>query len=485
MREIENIGVRRTWCLNSTLNFTRYFFKNCRGRKFIVGEHHVKIANALDRVYSGEVKNLIINIAPRYSKTELAVKNFIARGLAINPAARFIHLSYSDDLALDNSEEIKEIIKSSAYTALFPGVEVKKYTDSKKKWYTTAGGGVYATSTAGQVTGFGAGIVEEDEEARHFLPRTVHAFGGAIIIDDPIKPEDARSIVTRDRVNARFDSTIRSRVNSRNTPIIIIMQRIDPLDLCGHLLKIEGNIDDGGTWHVLSLPAIIEEDGERKALWPFKHTLEELKKLREVNDSVFDSQFMQNPQPSGDLALPMPELSFYDPSRLTPDAAGYTALFVDPSDRGDDFCAILARVMDGNVYIEQAICNNKGLDENIPATVDMIVSCNPSIVMIEGNGGWVQTARDIRSEVWKRSTEIDIRVYKEKLNKEEKIAAQAYFIKRKFLFRKDWEDDPGYRRALSTATTYVKTVRDQEDDSIDVLSNISAYLRRNNLIDQE
>ena len=102
MEDIRDIDIIKTWTLQGTLNFTRYFFKEKYKRKFVVGKHHVKIAEALDRVFRGQSTRLIINIAPRYGKTELAVKNFIAMGLAINPKAKFIHLSYSDDLARDN-----------------------------------------------------------------------------------------------------------------------------------------------------------------------------------------------------------------------------------------------------------------------------------------------------------------------------------------------------------------------------------------------
>lgn len=66
--EIRDIDVIKTWTLQSTLNFTRYFFKERYKRKFVVGKHHVKIAEALDRVFRGESTRLIINIAPRYGK---------------------------------------------------------------------------------------------------------------------------------------------------------------------------------------------------------------------------------------------------------------------------------------------------------------------------------------------------------------------------------------------------------------------------------
>ncbi|MBR5278144.1 MAG: hypothetical protein IKU23_02645, partial [Clostridia bacterium] len=217
--------------MQSVLNFTRYCFKEKYKRKFIVGKHHIRIAEALDKVIAGEITRLIINIAPRYGKTELAVKNFIACGLSINPKAKFIHLSYSDDLARDNSRGVQEIIREDSYKRLFP--KTVPTSVNTRKWFTTEGGGLYAVSSAGQVTGFGAGLVDEEEEkellaAVEELDGVANSeFGGAIIIDDPIKPDDARSEQVRDKVNQKFETTIRNRVNSRKTPIIIIMQRLD------------------------------------------------------------------------------------------------------------------------------------------------------------------------------------------------------------------------------------------------------------------
>ena len=80
--------------------FSRYFFKNKEARKYIVNPHHKVMADVKRRVFDGEIKRLIINIPPGYSKTEEWVINFMAEGLAINPQALFMHLSYADDLAL-------------------------------------------------------------------------------------------------------------------------------------------------------------------------------------------------------------------------------------------------------------------------------------------------------------------------------------------------------------------------------------------------
>lgn len=296
--------VIRNMCIADTLFATRYFFYAENHRRFNVGEHHRRIAAALDRVFSGQCTRLIINCPPRYSKTEM-LKAFVKKGLAINPASKYIMLSYSANLALDNSERIKDAVASEWYTDLFPWVKIKQDSHSKQKWYTTAGGGIYATSSDGQVTGFGAGLVREDTDQPSLTDNATkqtssrdeadikHSqWGGAIIIDDPLKPLDANSPVRRQKVNDQFENTIRSRVNDRSTPIIIIMQRLHKQDLCGYLLDLEHN-----EWEVLSLPALsIDSEGHEVALYPFKHTVEELHKIQAANRFTFETQYQQNPQ---------------------------------------------------------------------------------------------------------------------------------------------------------------------------------------------
>ena len=118
--ESEINQVKKEFCLNDTLFFTRHFFKRNYGKKFIVNKHHKLISEALEKVYTGQTKKLIINIAPRYGKTELAVKNFIAKGFALNPKAKFLHVSYSQDLAQQNSEEVRDnFILNPEFTKLF------------------------------------------------------------------------------------------------------------------------------------------------------------------------------------------------------------------------------------------------------------------------------------------------------------------------------------------------------------------------------
>lgn len=463
---------------SSLLFSTRYFFKHKYGKKFVIGDHHRIIAETLERVLRGELTRVIFHVAPRYGKTEMAVKSFIAHGLSLNPAAKFIHLSYSDDLALDNSEFVKEIVTLPEYQILFPEVEIKKGSDSKKKWYTTKGGGLYATSAAGQVTGFGAGVMPDEEEDNE-LAQEANAidcktgFGGAIIIDDPIKPEDADSEVQRERVNNRFDSTIRNRVNSRKTPIIIIMQKLHERDLSGYLQE-----NELGEWHVVSLP-VIKEDGT--ALWPYKHTIEELNKLQKANEKVFDTQYLQDPTTKAGKLFPKSELNFYNPETVTI-AHGPRVGVIDPADVGaDDLSFPIGYLVDNKVFITDWIYNKDGTDINQPLCVEKIISHRLNFCTIESNAAWKIFRTNVKDKVSERYEECNVKSRNQKANKHTRIWEASAHIKNHFIFRSDYEQIPEYYAAMKNLLNYNKsqegTSKNKHEDAPDSLALMSVELR--------
>jgi predicted phage terminase large subunit-like protein len=257
--------------------FSRYMFKSMRGYRWLHNWHHRTICDALMRVYRGECKRLIINIPPRYSKTELAVVNFIAWALGLNPDAEFIHTSYSDKLSVNNAANAKRIVEHEAYRGIFPEVQLRRDSNAKGEWRTTAGGVVYAQGEGGTITGFGAGKLRP-------------GFGGAIIIDDIHKAAEAKSDVIREGVIEWFKNTLESRVNSPDTPIIVIGQRLHERDLPGWLL----NGGNGEEWELLKIPAI-QPDGT--ALWPAKHDIATLRRMEEKKPYEFAGQYAQEPAP--------------------------------------------------------------------------------------------------------------------------------------------------------------------------------------------
>jgi hypothetical protein len=155
---------------------------------------------------------------------------------------------------------------------------------------------------------------------------------------------------------------------------------------------------------------------------------------------------------------------------------------IDPADRGDDFAAISAVIRDNNIYVDNFICNNDGLDVNVPASVDMIEAARPNEVHIEGNGGWVQTAYNIRDRVWACSQSTRVVIFTSTTNKGARIEAQGYYLRANVFFRKDWQSDRDYSRAVKVITSYVRGLANQTDDAIDTMCRVISHARNNNLI---
>lgn len=266
-------------------DFTRWMFLQRRGYKWVRSPHHQIICDALMRVFRGECRRLIVNIPPRYGKTEIAVINFMGWALGHVPDAEFIHTSYSGRLAGGNSLQTRELVAHEAYREIFPGTLLKGDSKARDEWRTTEGGCVYAVGAGGTITGYGAG-------------KQRPGFGGAIIIDDAHKADEARSDIIREGVIEWFQNTLESRKNGPETPIILIMQRLHERDLAGWLLS-GGN---GEVWEHVCLPAI-QPDGS--ALWPEKHSLGELARMRDAAPMTFAGQYQQSPTtPEGNIFKP-------------------------------------------------------------------------------------------------------------------------------------------------------------------------------------
>lgn len=475
--------------LTSFEKYTKAMFKAQYHRSFIVAEHHKKMFAALQDVVDGKCRRLIINIAPRYGKTELVIKSFISWCFALNAKCRFLHLSYSDLLVNDNSDTIRSIMQEPLYTTLFPKSALAAEKGSAKRWKTKAGGELYAVSTQGQVTGFGAGNVDIDpeidkldggndvfvfddhtNEVLEMLGAQSNVFQGAIVIDDPIKPEDAESDIVRERVNLRFENTIRNRTNSRNTPIIIIMQRLHEHDLCGYLQEIEP-----GEWTVLSLPAIQrnEETGEEYALWPMKHTLEELYKMRAINPVVFDTQYMQDPTPREGLMY-AEGFGTYTKDQLP---TGVNALrrwnYTDTADTGaDSLCSICFIDTPEYIYVTDILFTEEPMEVTERKQAQMLARNGTVDCLIESNNGGRGFARSVkrllRTEL--RNFKCTVRTFTQTENKKSRIFTNSSQVMNDVLFPQGWERKwPAFHKAI---TTYRKDnkKRGQHDDAPDGLT---------------
>lgn len=287
--EIKMLKIARMKCDKDLLFFTRFFFKLLRGTKFITNWHHEDITKALNEIGNYQYELLNINIPPRMSKTELAI-NFIARALGNNPTANFLYITASDELRAEVSVRIRDIITHHYFRAMY-GVEMKKDQNSKNLWKTTHGGGLKTATIFGQITGFGAGQFTEQNELIDFI----REFEGCIVLDDINKVHASEVLgAENEKVTSTLFSTVLSRKNSNDTPIINIQQRVGIEDATAQLIKHYESTFSLEKVKNLIFPVLINE----KSLWENKLPLSKIYELRDspYTSRTFETQFMQNPQ---------------------------------------------------------------------------------------------------------------------------------------------------------------------------------------------
>jgi predicted phage terminase large subunit-like protein len=268
------------------------------GATFWPNWHIEAIAYQLERCLRGEIKRLIINLPPRHLKSLTASVAFPAFILGHDPSQRIITLSYGSELSDKHSADFRSIVNAPFYRDLFPGM--RPLRDVGNELTTTRRGFRKSTSISGALTGLG---------------------GNIFIIDDPQKPVDAQSEAQRNSLNGWYANTLLSRLDNKETGVIIVvMQRVHEDDLSGFLVR------SSNEWTVLSLSAIAQvreriqigpnrfhERGIGEALHPAYESIATLEALqRTQGPDVFAAQYQQTPVPPGGAMIKRSWLRYYD-----------------------------------------------------------------------------------------------------------------------------------------------------------------------------
>ena len=180
---------------------------------------------------------------------------------------------------------------------LYPAMRLARDTD--REIMTTMRGKRYTTSIEGTLTGLG---------------------GNLVIIDDPLKQDDAHSEAVRRRTIEWYRSTLLSRPDDKQVArILLVMQRVHQDDLAGYL-------EEQGGFEILNLPAIatqtrtyelgagrsyVRQQGE--LLHPSHEPESVLRELkREMGPIAFSAQYQQSPIPPGGTIIKRKWFTSYD-----------------------------------------------------------------------------------------------------------------------------------------------------------------------------
>ena len=135
-------------CKDSFLPFVKSMWA-----EFIVGKHHRIIAEKLEKIATGELKRLIINMPPRHTKSEFASFLFPAWMIGRKPNMKIIQATHTTELAVNFGRKTKNLMERDEYLEIFP--EAKLSADSKAagRWDTSRGGMYYAVGVGSNLAG--------------------------------------------------------------------------------------------------------------------------------------------------------------------------------------------------------------------------------------------------------------------------------------------------------------------------------------------
>ena len=258
---------------------------------FVKGWVIEAIADHLEAVEAGDIRRLLINVPPGFTKSLLTDVFFPAWlwGPRNRPHMRFLCAAYSEHLTVRDNMRCRSIIISDRYQRLWSS-RFKVSTDqfTKIKFANDKTGWKLATSVGGIGTGERADIV---------------------IVDDPNNPMEMESEPVRNTTKMWFTEVLPDRLNNQETSaIIVIQQRTHDDDVSGIAISREMGYEhlmipmehDSSRHCITSIgwedPRV--DDGE--LAWPERFPQYVVKELeRDKGPYAYASQYQQSPAPRG------------------------------------------------------------------------------------------------------------------------------------------------------------------------------------------
>ena len=247
-------------------------FVKCVWPEFVEGSHHRHIADKFNKLATGEINRLIVNMPPRHTKSEFASYLLPAWMVGRDPKLKIIQATHTGELAVRFGRKAKNLIDSEDYGKIF---KTRLQEDSKAagRWETAQGGEYFAAGVGGAITGRGADL---------------------LIIDDPHSEQDALSPTAMESAYEWYTSGPRQRLQP-GAKIVLVMTRWSTKDLTGKLIahQKEAKSDQ---WDVVEFPAIMDHGTNPKPVWPQYWKLEELEKVKATLPvGKWNAQWMQHP----------------------------------------------------------------------------------------------------------------------------------------------------------------------------------------------
>ena len=243
-------------------------FVKCMWPDFVEGSHHKHIADKFNKLATGEITRLIVNMPPRHTKSEFASYLLPSWMVGRDPKLKIIQTTHNSELAVRFGRKSKHLIDSEEYKKIF-NTTLQEDSKAAGRWETAQGGEYFAAGVGGAITGRGADL---------------------LIIDDPHSEQDALSPDALERAYEWYTSGPRQRLQPGGK-IVLVMTRWSTKDLTAKLIQNQKE-PKSDQCHVVEFPALMDHG----PVWPEYWTTEELEKVKATLPvGKWNAQWMQNP----------------------------------------------------------------------------------------------------------------------------------------------------------------------------------------------
>ena len=243
-------------------------FVKCMWPDFVEGSHHRHIADKFNKLATGEIKRLIVNMPPRHTKSEFASFLLPSWMVGREPKLKIIQTTHNAELAVRFGRKAKNLIDSDDYQKIFK-TTLQEDSKAAGRWETSQGGEYFAAGVGGAITGRGADL---------------------LIIDDPHSEQDALSPTALDSAYEWYTSGPRQRLQPGGK-IVLVMTRWSTKDLTAKLIQNQKE-PKSDQWHVVEFPALMDHG----PVWPEYWNTEELEKVKaSLPVGKWNAQWMQAP----------------------------------------------------------------------------------------------------------------------------------------------------------------------------------------------
>lgn len=459
-------------------NFVRYLKP-----KYKLTNFHRVYLEVLNRFAHGEIKKLIISVPPQTGKSELSSRNLPAFLLGLNPDLKIVICSYNTDMARSFNQDVQRIMCDERYKAVFPDTFLNTERVRMDNVYKCNAdvsepvghsGFLRAVGRSGSLTGVSVDIA---------------------ILDDIYKDfNEANSPLVREQAFKWYSSVVRTRLHN-DSQEIIVFTRWHEDDIIGRLEKSNEKIIDlnswsdlenvpKGAWVRINFPALkvgapteIDPREEGEAIWPEKHSREQLLAARALDPVQFQCLYQGCPSSE--------ENRLYGEFKTYGDKSEYGTFirkgcYIDVADKGKDYlCSICYDIYKSPnmMYNEQTkkfeplmfalvtdiLWTQEGTEITSISVPRQVNEQGAQVVWVESNNGGEQFANTISKKI-----RAQVKKFHTSANKETRIVSNAGLVMGSIVFPVGWETryEGAYKHLRGFLRTFNSNATDDLEDTL-------------------